>query len=379
MNEKRKSTEMEGNRFELEKIDDQQFESFISELCKCSDELKEKFDYTDALLIEGGSDRGKDCVLYKNGDVVGIVQCKHSIKTTSMNRNIIIVETLKMLLYLFIEPNLLSSITKKYIFFISSKITQESFEHLKKFKENELKDKDKLSKNIKMLRKKYKSISEKIKEEDIKEELFIKLESIFDSLERYYLMDNDIQTFLASENSMIGLIKIRYFNVKKVLIKDDLEFPRIKNKEEDLNKYLKERFYQKLEEIQVTERILEDALKSYNDKMLYTVELFKINSLYLEEDLEEYENTVKDKEINLREEQKINLEIENFDQDRLIKEYSKYYLKMLREIEICKFRNFDYIPSGFAKGTIQQLINIEEIESWILLKDKEKNDGDYNS
>lgn len=373
MNEKKIAKEMEGNRFELEKINDQQFESFISELCKHSDELKEKFDYTDALLIEGGSDKGKDCVLYKNGAVVGIVQCKHSIKITAMNRNVIITETLKMLLYLFIQPNLLSSTTKKYIFFISSKITQESFEHLEKFKENELKDRKKLSKNIEALHKKYKYISENIKKEDIEEVLFIKLEKIFDSLERYYLIDSDIQTFLASENSMIGLIKLRYFNVKKVLIKQDLEFPRIKNDEvKDLNKYLKERFYQKLEEIQATGRILEDALRSYSDKMLYTVELFKINPLYLKEDLEEYENTVKDREVNLREEQKINLGIENFDKIRLEKEYLKYYLRTLREVEICKFRNFTYIPSGFAKGTIQQLVNVEKIESWMLLKDEEK-------
>lgn len=372
MKKRGKDMETEGKRFRLEELDDQKFEAFISELLDYSIELKRRFNYTEAKLKEGGRDKGQDCVLYKEQEIVGIVQCKHSINVNAMPRGIIVNEILKMLLYLYIQPELLPTSTKKYIFFISSKLSLESLSHLKNFKKNEMSDRKELQDKILKLHKKYAWIKEKINKENINEEFFLKLEEIFESLEKSYLTDIDIQTYLSSENPDIGLLISKYFPVKKVISKEVFDFPRIKKDEEEFKKYNQERFHGKLKEILSPDKILEDALKAYSNKILYTVELFKTSSFYIKEDLKEYHDVIKDREINLREEKKIELEIENFENDRLIKEYLIYYLKVLRDVENCKFRNFDYIPPDFARGTVQELVNIKEIYDWLLLKGGKK-------
>lgn len=373
MSERKGTIEREGKRFRLEELNDQIFEAFISELLDNSNVLKKIFDYTNAKFKEGGSDKGRDCILYKENEIVGIVQCKHSIKTIAMSKTIIINEVLKMLLYLYIEPKLLPSKTKKYLFFISSKLTEESYNHLKNFKEKELKDRKNIKNKINLLRKKYKEIEKKIEEKSIEEQFFLKLEKIFDSLDIEYLTDLEIQTYMENDDPIIGAILSKYFRIKSVVIKEVKDFPRIKEYEAmDCEVYKKERFHEKLEEIKVSNSILENALESYGKKVVYSLKLLEENHYYIKEDLKEYENIVKNKEILLRENKKIDLEDEELENKKLIKEYRKHYLEIISKVEECKFRNFDYIPPEFARGTIQELVNNKEIENWILAEENEE-------
>lgn len=362
----KKPETFEGKSYPLELLGDKEFEEIVSELLNVLLPLKEKYNYTEAKYIDGGSDMGRDCVLYKGNEIVGIVQCKHSVNSNAMSKNIITDEILKMLLYLYIEPSLCPSEKKIYLFFISSKITNETLLYLKDFKEKEMKDREELSKKILRLKKKYKRIEEKL-EKELNEEIFLKLEMIFDSMKKEYLTNMEIQTYLSSEETLVGLIKNKYFSIKKVVVNSSSEFPRIEQLDINYKKYNEERFYKKLEEIAVTDEILEQAFISYESKIRYTFELMKISSYYIREDLEEYNSSIRRKELNLREEKKIDLEIEDYDDDRLKKEYCRHYFKVLREIGECKFRNFDYIPPAFIEGTIQELVNVEKIKGWILL------------
>lgn len=58
-------------------LDDRRFEEFVRDLYY--QDIQEKIvnnKFDDVVLLSGNKEQGRDCVLYKNGNSVGVVQCK---------------------------------------------------------------------------------------------------------------------------------------------------------------------------------------------------------------------------------------------------------------------------------------------------------------
>ena len=89
------------NNFPLHSLDHRAFELFIYSLYKSEIEqgsLKGAFD--DIWLMEGVREKGKDCSLYRNGQLAGLVQCKHSSTLTRIGKPEVVSEIIKFLLHL---------------------------------------------------------------------------------------------------------------------------------------------------------------------------------------------------------------------------------------------------------------------------------------
>lgn len=78
-------------------LSDRDFENLVYCLIRTETENNGPVDFDDVALMQGVGERGRDCVLYQNGHVVGAVQCKNL--KERMTRPAIIRELIKFLLF----------------------------------------------------------------------------------------------------------------------------------------------------------------------------------------------------------------------------------------------------------------------------------------
>lgn len=112
-------------------LGDREFEILVYSLL--NEEIKQnKHPYfTKIALMQGVGERGRDCVLYDNQGVCGIIQCKKY--SSRLSKTQILKELIKFALYSILDSSILPNINNfKYIFYVSNDFTETSIDLLYK-------------------------------------------------------------------------------------------------------------------------------------------------------------------------------------------------------------------------------------------------------
>lgn len=358
----------EKREYPLYELTDEEFEELCYYLLEYSPTLKEKIGYTKAFYKVGGKDKGKDGIIYSNKKEIGITQSKHTKRfKSSMKSNVITDEILKMLLNIFVYK----SEIKKYVFFVSSHVTEEISEMLINFTDKFL-SLSTTEEKIKKIINKFASFKnnpelKKMSPTEIKRKLI----EICRSIDMNFFYNTDIQVFLL-ECPLIIIEK--YFSIKKVIVeKETYEVPLIEENELkdfiDDNNYLYRngRYKEKLIEIDVEDFYLEEATKDLYEKYLAVIKLHKIVPNDLKAIMREYEKHLLSAEKHARGKYTENISSKKYSSKEGGR---KYYINFMEELSSEKIkieiRDFRYVTPTFAKGTVQELVNDNEIEDWLI-------------
>lgn len=111
-----------GQAFNFLDLDDRVFEILLYQIFKSRIEkndftLGEKFD--NVVLMQGTGERGRDCFLTKNGNNVGVIQCKQVNK--NINRPDVLKEILKFLIHYTQDKSLITDLNNFHYYFAVSK------------------------------------------------------------------------------------------------------------------------------------------------------------------------------------------------------------------------------------------------------------------
>ncbi|ROL94870.1 hypothetical protein BK636_01295 [Pseudomonas chlororaphis] len=86
-------------------LSDRDFENLIYCLMRAETESIPSADFDDVALMQGVGEKGRDCVLYQNGRIVGAVQCKNL--KVRMTRPAVIKELIKFLLFALLDNQIM--------------------------------------------------------------------------------------------------------------------------------------------------------------------------------------------------------------------------------------------------------------------------------
>lgn len=364
-----KPTVYENREYPLEKLTPDEFEILTYYLYESNENKKEKYNYDRAIYIEGGSDKGRDLVLKKDGKITGIIQCKHSKKGTNVGKEKIAEELLKILLYMIIYPKEITSKKINYLLVVSSGFSKSGENYIENMKKYFDENNNDLKEETENIIKKYKTFEEFFKNENIND-IITKIIKKFKRINFGYEDKNDIFLELNSEKKGI---RGTFFSVKIVEVTPP-EFPSYKKetKDEILKKkkeeYIEEKFCKELERINAKDRHIEKAIVDFYKKQCITLDLYSRGIIKLEKILENFE----EKLIEFEESERELFIVKNTKEKNLGEKSLEYYIQFLYNIERQKIddRILGEISLGFKRGTIQELVNESKIEKWYLEDEK---------
>jgi hypothetical protein len=119
-------------------LSDRDFEILTYQLIKEEIANNEHNGYDNISLMQGVGERGRDCVIYSNGEVVAVVQCKKY--KSNITRPALLKELIKFLLHLHIDGSLFSGEKVKYLFYVSKSLTEPAINLTTQFSKEILND-----------------------------------------------------------------------------------------------------------------------------------------------------------------------------------------------------------------------------------------------
>ena len=121
--------------FPFSDLSDREFELLSYLLIKGKIESNTFENHTDIALMQGVAERGRDCVLYQNGEVSGLIQCKKY--QGRLTKPQILKELIKFSLFAIIDPTILPNREKfEYFLFVSYDLSEPASALIKSFKIN---------------------------------------------------------------------------------------------------------------------------------------------------------------------------------------------------------------------------------------------------
>ena len=190
-------------------LDDRRFEEFINDLYL--QDLNEgnygnKFD--DVTVLSGVREQGRDCVLHKNGNNVGVIQCK--LYNRPLDKPESTKEIIKFCLYSILNPDFIfDKDTFEYHFVSSCGFNDTAHLYLKNFSSQIIKE-EKLDNWIKEVIQKNKTLTQ-VRFDDIKAQIL----DILCSIKIIPVIGNELDRRLSFEHNENLLSK--YFEVKAVV------------------------------------------------------------------------------------------------------------------------------------------------------------------
>ncbi|HIF9520919.1 TPA: restriction endonuclease [Photobacterium damselae] len=119
-------------------LSDRDFEILTYQLIKEEIANNEHNGYDSISLMQGIGERGRDCVIYSNDEVVAVVQCKKY--KSNITRPALLKELIKFLLHLTIDESLFSGNKVKYLFYVSKSLNEPAIKLTNQFSKEVLKD-----------------------------------------------------------------------------------------------------------------------------------------------------------------------------------------------------------------------------------------------
>lgn len=358
----------EGRKYPLEKLTDVEFEILTYYLYENNSIKKEKYGYDRAIYVEGGTDRGQDLVLKKNGKISGIVQCKHSQNKTKHGKKTVADELLKILLYMIMYPNEITSERINYMLVISSSFTKNGRDYIENMSNYFIIENEELKDEVQRIISEYKTFTNFFKESNLN----ILIQDIlknFKKIDFFYEEEQDILLELSRENKGIRNI---FFNIRTVV--EVLDFPEFEGEtnEEILNRkkeeYISEKFCRELIKIDASGRNIEKAIIHFYKKQCIVGELSTRGIIRLQTHLEYFENNI----LELEESEREIFLLDNKNKSEYKTISYEYYLKFLNMIikHSMKIRQLGEVTMDFKCGTIQDLVNESKIKKWYLGDDE---------
>jgi len=202
----------------FERIDAFSFEDltyFTIKQCIKHNGAWESFD--EIILLGGIKDQGKDCALFKNDRMKGVIQCKHSVKKTRLGKTKFVKELLKFLLYL-IEDGKMIKDTEDFKYFIlaSGGITGDTIDLINDFNNCILKEPE-LEKWTDDIISQFSTLKPLKSYQNIKEKLHLQLLNI----QVRQLHEKDISMMLREPYNLN--ILSQFFTVQKFMVIPDTD------------------------------------------------------------------------------------------------------------------------------------------------------------
>lgn len=139
--------------YPLEKLEARTFERLL--FCIYNEKIKDGTltEFADKVeLMQGIGEKGRDCILTKNGSVVGLIQCKHTIGRNRLSVSIIREEIIKFLINYIQDPSLITDENNfTYIIVTNFEFAEPVIAFLDNFSESLKKDLASLKKSIKKI------------------------------------------------------------------------------------------------------------------------------------------------------------------------------------------------------------------------------------
>ncbi len=237
----------------LSELGDREFEILVYQLVQKEIQQSQIQEYTDISLMQGIGERGRDCVLYSEEHVSGIVQCKKY--KARLSRPAVLKEIVKFLLFSTLDKKILPNPKKfEYQLFVSNDLSEPAIQLIKEF-HSEIQEEIKLGnigKYIDELIEEYKSFSD-------------------------YKRTPPLQDII----ELLSQIKIVYFNCSDLSL-------RIYNYPDILTTFFNVKSVIDLEN---ADKVIRNALDDYGLKLLTDEDLKNLQ--------ERISNTIQDDRINL--------------------------------------------------------------------------------
>jgi len=196
-------------------LNDRRFEEFVKDIY-CQDiqnkVFGDKFDSVE--LLDGNKEQGRDCILYRNGNSVGVIQCKRY--NQSLTKPQSAREIIKFCLYSIINPYFIPDInTFEYHFVGSSGFNNQAIQFLKNFPNRILQEAD-LEKWINKIIQENKTLST-IDLTEVKNQLY----GILSSIKIIPIIGTELDRRLSYEHNKN--LNSKYFETKTVIETTALE------------------------------------------------------------------------------------------------------------------------------------------------------------
>lgn len=168
-------------------------------------------------LLGGVKDQGRDCSLHRNGQVHGVIQCKHSAKASVLGKTKFIKEILKFLLFAVKDPRLLP-VPSDFTYYIlaSGGVNSETQTLIDQFNEDILLE-DHLSKWVEEILQQFSSLKPLDSYANVKERLHYLLAQIAVK----QLLSRDIDMLL--QETYNSVVKNRFFQLQPVVATEDIK------------------------------------------------------------------------------------------------------------------------------------------------------------
>ncbi|MFT3739585.1 MAG: ATP-binding protein [Breznakibacter sp.] len=207
-------------------LNDRRFEEFVRDLY-CQDIQQGIFgnEFDDITLLDGIREQGRDCILHKNGNNVGVIQCKRY--KNGLNKPESAKEIIKFCLYSILHPNFIYDInTFEYHFVCSNGFSNPAVLFLKSFSDEILQEED-LEKWINQVIQDNKTLG-RIDFDQIKNQLY----GVLSNINIIPIIGTELDRRLSLEHNKN--LYDKYFEVKKVV--DNTELAPIREALDDLRK-----------------------------------------------------------------------------------------------------------------------------------------------
>ncbi len=349
---------LEGRDKPYEKLNDREFEVLSYYLFK-KNKVGMNKEYDNIDLMQGVGEKGRDCILYKNGEVAGIIQCKHTEKNSRMDKTAAFKEIIKFALNCIKDKTIIPKDKMiDYHFVHSFAFSHPAQEMLNNFYNKAISNLVELEELTNKVISRYSNLSD-LEYDVIHDELIGILKRL--NVIKYERQDLDL---LITNHSEILSI---FFKVQEVIIKDPSlprQYEAVSPKNEEVKKiYENENFISKLKEIEIQPKDIIQAIKDYWS-MLRTLELVYSIEYFDEDEIETYQ-----KDLILKYSNQYNKNRENISEgDKLRKiksESRKFYWDIMNQNPIKIIGLSDNRPF-FQNGIYQDLANSNKIETWML-------------
>ncbi len=193
-------------------LGDREFELFSYLLIKEEIDCEEHESYDNVSLMQGVGERGRDCVVYKDGDVAAIIQCKKY--KSRVTKPSFLKELIKLLLHAYKDKSIIPKSGKiKYLFYISSDLTEPAITLTNKFSDE---IKNEISSGL------IKNLVEQVVSEYESFSLYDKKEPLEDIYKLFKRVEVNVSNGVDLTNRVLKKSKIleQFFKVKTVI---DLE------------------------------------------------------------------------------------------------------------------------------------------------------------
>lgn len=350
---------LEGKDTPYEKLNDREFEVLSYYLFKKNMVGKTK-EYDGIDLMQGVGEKGRDCVLYKCGQVKGIIQCKHTEKNSKrMDKTSALKEIIKFALNCIKDKTMIrNDIIIDYHFVHSFAFSRPAQYLLSNFYIEVTKNENNLKKITNSVISKYTNLKD-LNYESIHDELLSILKKL--NIKKYEKQDIDF--LMTNQNEILSI----FFKVQKVLVKEPSlprEYESItpeKKARKDI--YSNKLFIGKLKEINISIPDIIQAI-NYYWSALKTLELLCNIEYFDAEELKTYQ-----KDLILKYSNQYKKDCENInDKDtpnKIKSESRKFYWEIMNQNPIKIIGLSDNRPF-FQNGIYQDLANSDDIQTWIL-------------